>query len=142
MRDQYCAAAIVHPPYACTGTREEQRNWLEALSLSLGITQLLYAALIFGTARLLWHRFRQQKNGKVDPARASSHNAIFVQNRTYMVSNDIETPPTPTVAELLRGNDPQQSIKRLAEIIIQQQEQLQRANTRLAHLEHEQGENN
>ena len=139
MRDQYCAAAITHPPYACT--KEEQRSWLEALSLSFSIAELLYAALIFGAARLLWRRFRQENNNKVNPSKASPLNAVIVQNRTYMAPNDIEPPPT--VAELLRGNEQQQINKRLAEMFIRQQEQMVRQqeqlNARLAHLEHEQG---
>ena len=128
MRDQYCAAAITHPPYACT--KDEQRSWLEALSLSFGITELLYAALIFGAARLLWHRFRQQNNSKVNPSTASPLNAVIFQNRTYMAPNDIDTPPT--VAALLHGNEQQQINTQLAEVVVQ-------LNARLAHLEQEQG---
>ena len=136
MRNQYCAAAISHPPYACT--KEQQRSWLEAASLSFSIAELLYAALIFGAARLLWHRFRHQGN-KVSPSNTNGAKTTTIfQNRTYMASGDVNNPPA--AADLMRGDDQEEIIKRLAEVVVELRQELQSTNARLGHLEHEQGE--
>ena len=55
-----------------------------------------------------------------------------------MPSSDIKN--SPTAEDLMCGDDQQQINRQLAEVVIQLRQELQSANARLGHLEHEQGE--
>lgn len=92
MRTSFCDAYRFHPPYACTRTVETKRPWLEALSLSFSVAELLYIAIMYLICRVLWARFQKKEASKQAAAVDGTEGKIEVVNRRSSVNSAWQSP--------------------------------------------------